>query len=774
MAPTHPSETVLFALARSIRRAGQFNGSMARPAAVVWPDERREWEQLIPLLRQIEPLLVTLGEYRPSDLRGPAIWIRALLARELEGAAWPLDAIPIVYLPGVGRGALRAVEGCSRDLQPVAELQYRGAYWTQANGRDWTVFAFLKSPDGLGLDVARDDATAEAILRSLSMLADTPVTKLRSGRLEAGDFDELLSPDVERDVLRWMNDPKAAQALWSKSQWAAFRSLAKAKLQLDPNADGALVAAERLAGAAAGWNKVWSRFAESPRSYPGVVTLLEQVQPVGLVLEPEHFPKENDKREMDLQASLTALAGVASTDAVAQLRQLDAQHAGRRDWVWAQLGRSPLAHALQHLSVLADVCGKPLGGTTSEQMAESYADAGWRADYAMLASMASVERVVDVEAVKAAVRAVYVPWVEQAAKHLQTLTRKSGYAGEAVKESGKAEPGEFALFVDGLRFDVGCRLGERLVASGLKVSIRRTWSPLPSVTPTGKAAASPIAHLLAGGDPGDFTPYLAGTAEKLTADRFRKLLEANNVKCGTDSGPEAQGSAGWGEFGDLDAAGHDQGWKLARRIDEVLRELVERIERLVAAGWRKVRVVTDHGWLLVPGGVPKSEFPGYLAETRWGRCAALKETTSTGDLLVVDWRWSPSVRVALAPGISCFYAGTEYTHGGLSLQECVLPVLEVAPGVSAPTASIQEVTWNGLRCRVRISGPSTGLRVEVRLKPAAPATRVSKGAKEPDQDGRVSVVIPDDALAGTAAVVVVVAADDTVLAKYPTCIGGED
>ena len=127
---------------------------------------------------------------------------------------------------------------------------------------------------------------------------------------------------------------------------------------------------------------------------------------------------------------------------------------------------------------------------------------------------------------------------------------------------------------------------------------------------------------------------------------------------------------GWAELGDLDHYGHNQGWKLAWRVDEVVREFVDRLTALLEAGWKQVRVVTDHGWLLLPGGLPKSELPSFLAETRWGRCAVLKDT-SVVDTAVVPWYWSPHVRVAMAPGIHVFRNGVEYAHGGLSVQECV-------------------------------------------------------------------------------------------------------
>ena len=47
----------------------------------------------------------------------------------------------IIYLPGVSRATLRATEDCPQELKPLAELQYRGVIWSQANCKDWTVAA---------------------------------------------------------------------------------------------------------------------------------------------------------------------------------------------------------------------------------------------------------------------------------------------------------------------------------------------------------------------------------------------------------------------------------------------------------------------------------------------------------------------------------------------------------------------------------------------------------------------------------------------------------
>ena len=50
---------------------------------------------------------------------------------------------------------------------------------------------------------------------------------------------------------------------------------------------------------------------------------------------------------------------------------------------------------------------------------------------------------------------------------------------------------------------------------------------------------------------------------------------------------------------------------------------------VLGTGWARVRVVTDHGWLLVPGGMPKVELPAHLVATKWARCASMASRASS-------------------------------------------------------------------------------------------------------------------------------------------------
>src|SRR5690606_4289600 len=121
-------------------------------------------------------------------------------------------------------------------------------------------------------------------------------------------------------------------------------------------------------------------------------------------------------------------------------------------------------------------------------------------------------------------------------------------------------------------------------------------------------------------------PRVAADGKSLSGHNFRKLLTEQGIQpLDKHETGDPKGRA-WTEAGDLDHYGHEHGIRLARDLDVQLSQVVERVGELCQAGWSKVRIVTDHGWLLIPGGLPKSELAKHQAETRWGRCAVLKDT----------------------------------------------------------------------------------------------------------------------------------------------------
>lgn len=781
--PQRPSSTPTIDAALSAALLSSAKGNShtaAAAAAVLWPDKEGQWQAVMPALKKLMPSLCELGAYTPDERRGPAVWLKCAIAGTLPDLK--IDGVPVVYLPGVSRAELRAIESCSRDLQPLAELQYRGVFWSQVNAKDWTVSAFLASKNGgLGLDVAQDKATQEALAQALTagVLLERSIDELKGRQINAEWLLSLLAPNPTRDLLAWLNAPQVTQKEWTGVRWDVFCKRAKADFGFDPVSDGPLVAAEKLARREGKWAAVAELYRDSYTSFPEVLPLLRTVQPPQLGLFPDleqlaGYPQVNEEGEASLRYALSACAPMDASQARAAILAADKEHGGRRGWLWARMGQAPLASALGHLARLAEFSVAAPIGTSAAELAASYQQAGWRVDDAATQAMGSVHTKADSDAVGAAVRAVYLPWLEEAARRLQDVVKKAGGLPPlpGAPEVSANENGTCTVFVDGLRYDIAHRLQFKLDGFGAsKLSAR--WTSMPSVTASGKAWCSPVAGLVTGtAEDTEFEPRVAADGKPLSTHNFRKLLKDNGVQPLDKHEAGDSGGRGWTEAGDLDHYGHEHGIRLARDVDAQLAQVVERVQELRSAGWRKIRIVTDHGWLLVPGGLPKTELLKHQAVTRWGRCAVLKETAH-GTPLTFGWDWCKDVQVAYAPEVSSFIAGADYAHGGLSLQECLVPVLELEVAVPSASAqvTIKAVTWKGLRCVVEVDTEAVGLTVDVRTKPALVTSSMVATVK-PVEGGKASVAVADADNMGAAAVVVVLAADGQVLQKQATTVGG--
>ena len=172
----------------------------------------------------------------------------------------------------------------------------------------------------------------------------------------------------------------------------------------------------------------------------------------------------------------------------------------------------------------------------------------------------------------------------------------------------------------------------------------------------------------------------------------------------------------------------------------------------------------------MPGGLPKVDFPGHLTVTKWRRCA-IPHGEAQHSFRQVSWFWGPEHAIVLAPGISVFIDGTEYAHGGLSVQEALAPCLTVtAAARPGGVVSVDSIKWIGLRLQAHVSGATEDTLVDLRTKPANDKSSVlsEKRAKAPDGTGKVSLVVDQDDLIGHAAVLVVVQGAQVIFKKAIT------
>ena len=167
------------------------------------------------------------------------------------------------------------------------------------------------------------------------------------------------------------------------------------------------------------------------------------------------------------------------------------------------------------------------------------------------------------------------------------------------------------------------------------------------------------------------------------------------------------------------------------------------------------------------------ELPAAATAIKKGRCARLKEGAVV-EAPTVPWFWDQDVRIALAPGVTCFESNKEYEHGGVSPQECIVPRLTVTAGATAATSSGPEITrikWLGLQCRIEFSGVTDKVLVDIRGLPAEPKSSIAEQAKETLCAGKLSLVVPDEEHEGERAHLVLVADDGRILAQREVVVG---
>ncbi|MFT5758589.1 MAG: hypothetical protein ACI9LM_003335 [Alteromonadaceae bacterium] len=674
-------------LASQLRNSANFNSAVQiEPAAILWTDIECQWQSAMPAIKQYLPELVELGEYNPEKRIGPAIWIKCAIAGVLDECELPTGKTPIIYLPGVGRKDLRAIEECSDELRPLAELQYRGCWWAyNTAGRDWSVGSFLTNPRvGLELDVAKDKKTQAAILKILPDLLETPDESLKGKKLEAQDFINIVMNDPAKDILAWLNNPAEKRKQWNDNKWPIFKQTCVDNYGFDPDSDANEIVLLKLCESDGHWEPVWHRFKDTAHNLPLLIEKLMSVHPEGLALNADHFLTENLNDENELEAELKNFIGKDVSTIKKSIVSLFSSHRDRQAWLWCSLGLSPWLTILEQLALVVEHTEIKFTGPSVDAMARTYQERFWQADAAAIKSMAVAKNINQQQIVADVLTVIYTPWLEQVALNFQNLVRAEGYPGQSgqslqVNEStAQYNAGsQVVFFVDGLRFDTAKTLQQKLDRLSVETDLKTSWCALPSLTATAKAAVTPVAELLSGSQDNDnFTPMLITSGSEFSAYHLKKSLDEKGWQYleGLDTGTP-KGLA-WVQTGDLDNMGHKQQMKMPLSIDAVLEDVVARIDGLLKAGWKHVRIVTDHGWLWVPNKLAEANISKNVVKKRLARCAILKDNVETAELKV-PWHWNENVTVAMAPGIAGYVAGDYYNHGGLSLQECLTPVLNV-------------------------------------------------------------------------------------------------
>lgn len=760
---------------QALKQAEQHNSNiMVKPEVILWPDPERQWTEVIPVLQAEFPQLLVYGAYDPSKMQGPAIWIKCMVAKTLPEANWEDEATPIIYLPGVAKNDLRNVEKAGLEFQPLLEYQYTGTLFTQENGKEWTILAFVEnSISGLGLKISKDTATKDSLKKALPNILQDGEVLYGKTIIDADYLNNQLFPDIIPAILKWMCKGDAFLQNLDSGKRETFANLCQSQYDFTPDYRNIKAIAEKLGSQRNSWKYVWQMFANAPKKHPEIQELLRLAKPADLGLDmfgvpEESWPQVNEAKEEELRAVLVKSAKLQPKDALLSLKALEKNHQTRRTWVWAELGYSPLANALQHLNLMALKATESFPSGNIDELKNYYVSEGFLADQAMRKSLAAVKTEKDKTVIKALIKSIYQPWLESVTNKFQGLVAQD--ASIFNSQTAAIETESFVLFVDAFRFELAEEFCKRLVKLKYKATCDAGWSAIPTLTATAKPAISPIAKAVsAKSEFKEFRPQLQSGKDLQTA-AFREALTTQNFNFAATSNDINPELNCWQEIGEIDTKGHEEQSDVVRRIEELFEQVQEVIETAFEKGVKRIRIVTDHGWLLLPGGLPKTQLYEGLTETRWGRCALIKEGAKT-DLLHLPWRWNPAVFIAFAPGISFFKVNEEFAHGGISLHECLVPTLMIEnPNGSKTLAKILGIKWINLKCAITTEGAMDGFTIDIRTKFNDESTSIVESKNRTIIENKGSVMVSDEAESQAATIVIM---DETgrILDKKSTTVG---
>jgi hypothetical protein len=259
------------------------------------------------------------------------------------------------------------------------------------------------------------------------------------------------------------------------------------------------------------------------------------------------------------------------------------------------------------------------------------------------------------------------------------------------------------MFVDALRYELGQELLEALETDGAgdQRQLSARLAAIPTVTPIGMAALLPDGDRRQVAYSDDWEIMIADSDNLKGKDTRRSWLERHlhDVVCyelaellDTPSDQIQEASVYVVFDSTLDAVGETASTLSWNTFSTLLQSVKKGVHKLLALGVDQVHVVTDHGFLLldevgehekvsVRTALALSRKSRYLVGPHLGKTDQLRFLVPGSQDLVA---WFPR-------GIGCFRTPGpyNYVHGGLSLQELIVPQLTVIQQVVGPPVGVR-------------------------------------------------------------------------------------
>jgi len=381
----------------------------------------------------------------------------------------------------------------------------------------------------------------------------------------------------------------------------------------------------------------------------------------------------------------------------------------REDGFWGNVATDTVGW--QHLSLLARIAhqlvihnGAEETWVQTDDAIEWYSTVGWNLDAAGEALFAEIPDLPeDLKTIRGSLQRQYLRTVDRVGRTFSDLLENNPTALMALPTVGERALSILAgnhtrtayIFLDALRLDLGYRLAEKINEGEpeQRAEVRIARAPVPSITSLGKPFALPVdsnalnvklspdrkTFYVVSGESGnlaiaetwrDWFRHALGVTTFLSIE---EIVDGKKVKKATASSPLLVV-----EGAEFDTAGHDGSLKLDGAEDHLDRYTTA-IRRLRDAGYSRVIIVTDHGffhWQPEPNEIEEDKPEG---EHLWrSRRAVVGRNLSHKTAIAVPV--SSSDLTAMVPrSVNAFrtYGGLGFFHGGATLQELLIPVIQV-------------------------------------------------------------------------------------------------
>lgn len=371
----------------------------------------------------------------------------------------------------------------------------------------------------------------------------------------------------------------------------------------------------------------------------------------------------------------------------------------RRKLFWARQGKAPywdpIALAAQLYSGCKDAIERAERLAHRDEFVQHYTaeeDGWWQLDLWALKLAAKVTDL-SAEAQKRLLPptwGIYRDYLDQINRRLAEIVCHEGWDPTQPTFWSKFVSGAqrtAVFFVDALRYDLAQHLKRRLADDGFTVALTSLQGVVPSITEVGMAALLPEAE----------------KGLHISMEGYRLSVRLNGQEVGNAHGRREWLERRLGQRGlvlNVDEVGRTDlsdvalAVILSRAIDELgtfaadlnpqgLLEMVERVVRAVQIlrdrGFERFLVVADHGFLFLPPEVEPQRIKEPQANICKPRFAVGAVSEGCVEMRAQRAGLKGEVMLAFPKGLAVFAlpgpAGA-FLHGGLSLQETVVPVLE--------------------------------------------------------------------------------------------------